>query len=258
MSDTNEEYPPGLLYNNTTRLLRNTMLYGEYKGDPGFVAEPIMTKADWERMQSLMKRNARAEQTEFYIFSGLMRCNRCGCVMAATNTRKPSKKKGTDVVYKYYRCHLAKIQKRCDNRYSMREHITERQLFEFIRAAVADRIVMVERITHERKKKKPKKGNREAIDKKLLKLKRLYVSDEMEWDEYQKEKELILSKLIEDEPEEKLPELPNLEKIRDLFEGDIEELYQTFTLEERREFWRGILTEIRIDDGHVVGVDFIE
>lgn len=258
MTETNAEYPPGLLYNNVTRLLRNPLLYGEYMGDPNFVENPIMTKEEWDRMQGLMTRNARAEQNEFYIFSGLMKCNRCGCNMAATNTRKPSKKKGVDVVYKYYRCHSAKIQNRCDNRTSIREHILEKELMEFVKAAVNDRIAYIQQITHERKKKKPKKGNRATIEKQLKKLKRLYVSDEMEWDEYQKEKALIMSKLVEDEPEEKLPELANLEKVRDLFEGDVAEIYQTFTLEERREFWRGILTEIRVDNGWIVEVDFIE
>jgi len=260
MITANREHPPGLPYNNTLRLLQNEMLCGEYKGDPGFVEKPFMTREDFDRMQGLIKHNARGEQNEFYIFSGLIKCDHCGSTMVGTCTRKDTKKKGV-TVYKYYRCHQAKMYDQCDHRKSVREHILEKELLEFVKDAVNDRIAMVQQIQHEQKKRKPKKGNRAQIEKKLKKLKLMYLdddSDKMSFEDYQKERQKILSQLVEDEPEPQLPELADLEKIRDLFEGDVAELYQTFTPEERREFWRGILTEIRIRDNWIADVDFIE
>jgi hypothetical protein len=76
---------------------------------------------------------------------------------------------------------------------------------------------------------------------------------------YEEKKAAILAKLVvEEEPEEKLPELADLEKIQALFDGGVEDLYQDFTPEERREFWRGILTEIKVVGDQIVDVDFVE
>lgn len=252
MTKTNEEYPPGMFYNNVVRLLRNPMLYGHYKGVDDFVEKPYMTKKEWDRLQSLMTRNARAKQTEFYIFSGMMRCANCGTNLAGTHTIRCGKQ------YKYYRCAYTKTQGRCDSRKSMREEKTEEKLIEFIKNSIADKIAHVNKITHERKTKKPKKGNRDKIEKQLKKLKNLYIEDEMTWEEYQQKKAAITEKLIPDEPEEKLPDLADLEAVKALFEGDVADLYDTFTLEERREFWRGIVSEIKCYNGEIVDVEFIE
>jgi hypothetical protein len=141
----------------------------------------------------------------------------------------------------------------------IREQNLEKQLFEYVKTAVADTIVKVEQIEHERKQKPKKKNNREAIEKQLEKLEDVYIdSPTMTKEKYEKRKAAILAKLVEDEPEEKLPELADLEKVKAIFEGDIEDVYMTLSLEERREFWRNILTEIYIKDSQVVGVEFIK
>jgi hypothetical protein len=129
----------------------------------------------------------------------------------------------------------------------------------YVKKAVADKIVEVKAVKA-RPKKKTKKSNRESIEKQLDKLEDLYISDDrMTKEKYEAKKAAILAKLIvDDEPEEKLPELADLEKIQAIFDQGVEELYQDFTPEERREFWRGILTEIRVEGYQITDVDFIE
>ena len=258
MKEANELYPPGMLYNNAADLLRNPMLYGKYHEVEDFVAKPLMTKKKWEKMQSLMTRNARDTERLTYIFAGLIRCNCCQTKMAGTHTTKPTKKKGV-LDYKYYRCRLAKVQGTCTNKGSFNEETLEQDLMEYVKAAVAEQIVKVKAVKA-RPKKKAKKSNRESIEKQLDKLEDLYISDDrMTKEKYETKKAAILAKLIpEDDQEEKLPELADLEKIQAIFDGGVEEIYKDFTPEERREFWREILTEIRVEDGQIVDVDFIE
>ena len=130
---------------------------------------------------------------------------------------------------------------------------------EYVKASVAETIAKVEQIEHEQKKKPKKKNNRAAIEKQLEKLEEVYIDSlTMTKEKYEEKKAAILSKLVEDEPAEKLPELADLEKVKALFEGDIEETYQTLTLEERREFWRNILTEVRVYGKDIKGVEFIK
>lgn len=258
MKETNELYPPGMLYNNAVSLLRNPMLYGEYGGVEDFVEKPLMTKKEWERMQGLMTRNARDTERLTYVFAGLATCGCCGLKMAGTHTTKPTKKKGV-LDYKYYRCRRAKVQDTCSNKGSFNEEKLEQDLLEYVKEAVANKIVEVKAVKSKPKAKR-RKGNRASIEKQLDKLEDLYISDDrMTKEKYEAKKAAILAKLIEDEePEEKLPELADLEKIQALFDSGVEELYKDFSPEERREFWRGILTEIKVEGYKIVDVDFIE
>ncbi len=254
----NEAFPESaMFYNNVQRLLRNPMLYGEYKGVVDFVTEPFMTKAEWDALQAKIKRNARVQDKTFYTFSGLLKCPECGSNMTATTSRKTYKNRCT--IYKYYLCPYAKVQHRCDNKMVVQEQDLEQQLLKYVKTSVADTIAKVEQIEHERKQEPKKKNNRAAIEKQLEKLEDVYIdSPTMTKEKYEKRKAAILAKLVEDEPEEKLPELADLEKVKSLFAGDIEEVYKTLSLEERREFWRGILTEIHVKDKKVIGVEFMK
>jgi hypothetical protein len=258
MIRANEAYPDSAMYyNNVQRLLRNPMLYGEYKGVVDFVKEPFMTREEWDLLQSRIKRNVRPQDRTFYIFSGLLQCPECGHNMTATTTRKTYKTRST--IYKYYLCPRAKVHHRCSNKIVTREQDLEAQLFEYVKTSVADTIAKVEQIEHERKQKPKKKNNRAAIEKQLEKLEDVYIdSPTMTKEKYEKRKAAILAKLVEDEPEEKLPELADLEKVKAIFEGDIEETYKTLSLEERREFWRNILTAVYIKDARVAGVEFLK
>lgn len=253
MRETNDLYPPGMHYNNVVGLLRNPMLYGEHHEVEDFVEKPLMTKKEWERMQSLMVRNARDTENQLYVFAGLVTCGCCDLKMAGTNTHKGGKD------YKYYRCRRAKVQGTCSNKGSFNEEKLERDLMEYVKTSVAEKIVKVKAV---KAKPRPKKNrsNRASIEKQLDKLEDLYISDDrMTKEKYEAKKAAILAKLIpEDEPEEKLPELADLEKIQALFDSGIEELYQTFTPEERREFWRGIVSGIKVEGYEIVDVDFIE
>ena len=257
MRETNKEHQVKMVYNNVASLLRNPMLYGEYHEVEDFVEEPLMTEEEWQRMQDLMTRNARDTERQLYIFSGLVTCACCGIKMAGTNTARHGK------IYKYYRCRRAKVEHTCINKASMNEEALEKELFPYIRKAVEDLIVEVQKVSQNKKKKPARKSNKAAIEKRLKKLKKMYLEDDedkMTWDQYQAERKEILAELIEDdEPEEKLPELADLEKIQAAFDSGVEALYQTFTPEERREFWRGILAEIKVDENYkIVDVDFIE
>lgn len=259
MKETNEIYPPGMLYNNAVGLLRNPMLYGAYDAVEDFVEKPLMTKKEWERMQSLMVRNARDTERQLYIFAGLITCGCCDLKMAGTHTSKNTKKRG-DLDYKYYRCRRAKVQGSCTNKASYNEEKLEQDLMEFVKASVAEQIVKVKSVKQNRKPKKARKNNRESIELQLDKLEDLYISDDrMTKEKYEAKKAAILAKLIvEDEPEEKLPDLADLEKIQALFDSGVEGLYQGFSPEERREFWRGIVSEIKVEGYEIVDVSFIE
>lgn len=252
--ETNAEFERKTGYNNAISLMRNTMLYGKYKEVDDFVEAPLMNRAEWDALQGSMRRNARNTTGRVYIFAGIARCASCGAVLHGTYANGQYKQ------YQYYRCRKGTLDGRCIERGQIGEIQLEKMLLEYVKTAVAEQMVHVKAIKEARKKKKPKKSNREAIEKQLDKLEDLYISDDrMTREKYEAKKAAILTKLVaEDEPEEQLPELADLEKIQTLFDDGIEEMYQSFTPEERREFWRGILSEVRLKGREIVSMEFIK
>ena len=112
MTYINNKYGTSLRYVAVANVLRNTMIYGTYKGNPNY-CEPYITKEMFDELQQIVERNPRTSTDEYpYIFTGLIRCPQCGGTLAGAShvTSKNGKK------YKYYgyRCHKHRIHKRCD------------------------------------------------------------------------------------------------------------------------------------------------
>lgn len=253
LMETNAEFEKPMGYTNAINLLRNPMLYGAYMEVLDFVEKPFMTKKEWTRLQGTIRTNASDSQKQFYIFAGMLRCPECGNVLHGTYTNGQYKK------YQYYRCRKGYLEGTCSNRRQLPEIKAQQLLMEYVKESVAEQIVKVKKVS-QAPKKKARKSNRASIEKQLDKLDDVYIASErMTKETYEKKKAAILAKLIEDdEPEEKLPELADLEKIQALFDSGIEELYQEFTPEERREFWRGILVDAVIDKDGVKEANFTE
>ena len=241
-------------YSNAMNMLMNPMLHGEYKEVPDFIEKPLLTLEEHNLLLSRIKKNARNNETNFYIFSGLLVCGGCGRNLTGAPTKKPNK------LYKHYRCNQYALTKKCDNNVRINEEKLEEALLEYVQKAVADQILQVKAVKQSRKKKPRKKNNREAIERQLDKLEDVYISsDRMTKERYEQKKAAILAKLVEEEePEEKLPELADLERVQALFDNGVADLYREFTPEERREFWRGILTRAVIRGRDIVSVDFIK
>jgi len=255
----NAEFNQRWMYCNCVTTLRNPMLWGKNKEVDDFVAEPLLTREEFDRLQELMTRNARGDTEHFYIFSNMLKCADCSHSMAGNATTKELKKGTT--VYKYYRCNLNRQSRQCPHSINAKEDKIEKQLLGIIEEAIAGRIAHVKKVTQDHKKRPKKKGNRALIEKRLKKLKMTYVEDDedrMSFEQYQKERKAILAQLIEDEPEPELPELADLEKIQELLSSGVLELYKDFTDEEKRAFWRGILRQVVVKNGRIVDVDFIE
>lgn len=251
--ESNADAERPMRYNNAASLLRNPMLYGEYKEVPDFVEKPYMTKDEWDRMQGLLRRNATATTDRFYIFAKLLRCAECGLPLHGTFTH------GSYKDYYYYRCRRATTDGVCRNRCNISEKKLEKAMLEYVQETVAAKIVKVKAVQQTRKPKKARKSNRDTIEKQLDKLDDLYIRSNMTPEKYEQKKAAILAKLIpEDEPEEKLPELADLEKIQALFDSGVTDLYKDFTPEERREFWRGILASATMRGSKIIDCEFIE
>lgn len=228
------------VYESLSRLLKNPMLYGSYRGNDNY-CEGYMTKERFDNMRRLLDKNIRVPKNSYYyIFSGLITCDDCNYRMAGVHTGN----------YFYYRCSKYYGHLRCNNAGQINEVYIENYLLENVERLLQDYIVGVKKLEEN---KKPIKSNRKAIEKKLQKLNDLYVNDFIDMDKYKQEYALLQSQIV-DEPETQKKDLTALKKF---LESNFREIYKTLSPEEKQALWRSVIKEIRVHKREIVSVVFL-
>lgn len=223
--------------NGMRSMLMRTWYIGEGYGMADF-CPAIVDRDLWERVQVALKRNVKGNQTHVYLFSGLLRCAECGAVMGA-GTRTREKRKPASL----YRCakRYNRNSVRCCNTKTITEPVLERMLLEMLPKLIIEQVEINEKkqqpvISYEKQKA--------ALEKKIERLKVLFVNDEISLEEYRVDKATLMKQI-----EELAPVTPSEppQAILALQGLNLSEIYETLTKEEKRRFWRGIIKEIRFD-----------
>lgn len=124
-----QKYHLSIGYSSIGRFLSNTMLYGKYRGNPQY-CDPYITKETFDKMQEIMKRNIKENTAEnrTYIFSGMIRCPECGCLLKGTTAVTKSRDKSKSYTYKRYRCGNRRRDGKCGFTLSISENVFERMM----------------------------------------------------------------------------------------------------------------------------------
>lgn len=232
------------------KLLQNPLYIGAKRDNKRF-CDQIVDERLFSEIQRKLSLNIKVSQKRVYIFSGLIRCAECGNIMAGLQQHVNSRTKD---VYSVYRCakrYSSGGLRRCSNPKVLREHILERYLMDNIRPLIKD-IILEYEISQ-----KPNRSNAKRIqnlEKKKTRLKELYLAEMITLDEYKSDRESIEAEIASlDAPSEER----DLSALKALLDTDIESLYSTFTLEEKRFFWRSVIKEIRFDISRNITVEFL-
>jgi len=227
-------------------LLKRRVYTGEAYGIADF-CEPIVPKDLFERVQIALSRNIKPNQKRVYLFSGLIRCTVCGGTMGGMHVNNSGKS------IQAYRCcrHYNRKINRCPNAKMVYEHVLERDLLHRLPNLIVEEVETYQReaapaVSYERQKA--------VLEKKIERLKVLFINEEISLEEYRVDKATLLKQIAELAPVTR-PEPP--EAILSLQGLNISDIYQTLTREERRAFWRGIIREIRFDTDRHFYFDFL-
>jgi hypothetical protein len=226
-------------------MLTRTWYIGEAYGVKDF-CEPIIDRALWERVQVGLKRNIKSSQKHTYLFSGLLRCAECGRSMGA-GTQPRKKRRPVSI----YRCSKRyRTADPCCNQKAITEPVLERMLLEMLPN------VIIEKVEIHEKEKKPVisyEKQKAMLEKKIERLKVLFVNEEISLEEYRLDKSILMKQIEElapvrpSEPPQAILALQGL---------NISEIYGMLSKEEKRMFWRGIIKEIRFDKNRNFYFDF--
>ena len=231
---------------NFMRMLKSPFYKGEHPSGVKDYCPAIVSAELWDDVQRKLAMNVKKSQKQIYIFSGLIRCAECGKVFGGCS-RIWRRQKG-DVLEKKYRCtgRYARIPRECCNSKTITETAMEKYLLEQIpNIKLEYEIAEKKRVDNTAKIRK--------IERKLERLKDLYVEELIDLGAYKTDRERLLAEM--DKLSQETPER-STEDIRALLRPDLRSLYETFTEDEKRFFWRGVVKEIRIDSERNITVLF--
>lgn len=217
----NDKYGKHLDHNSIKHLFTNTLLIGEKYGNPNF-CEPILTPEEFNALQVKMQSNIKeASKTRTFLFTGLMKCPKCGRRLSGT---------GDMYDHKYYRC-MKRYYGLCDFDKYISEKKLEAWLLENIEEDFKVNVTM---------KPKQKKESPQKYKDRLARLNEMYLMGTISQDEY-KEKSATLLKQIADLSKNTPVKTQN-------FASNWKEVYLKLDEEHRRSFWHSLLQQIVVNE----------
>ena len=238
----NIKYGLKMVMRTLTQLLTDTLLYGEYKGVPDYV-EPYINKERFDRIQDILKRNARYSSTNdrTFLFSGLIKCPCCGNNLSGNW----SKSEGKYEVYSY-RCNTHRVRKICAFNKSISERKIEKQLLENLEEYITNEIARVETI----EEIQPKSNNAikaEKLKAEMERLNMMFRKGRISEEEYDTEYFKLEKSLKQLDTNEEPPKR-DLDSIKGILETDYRGIYARLTKENKKAFWRSFIREFAIDE----------
>lgn len=212
----------GLNFNHTRllKLLRSPLLKGEYRGNTAY-CEALISPAEWDKLQSVIQRNIKhASRVNVYLFSGLLKCPFCGRRLGGCN----------DQTRKYYRC-VEHYYSNCPMSHTVNEKKLERWLLENIEEDFKVQVTMKPK----ERREDPKKYRRQ-----LERLNDMYLMGNIEKSAYTA-KSAELQRTIAELSKTTVPK-------QHTFTAGWKDVYQKLDDTHRRAFWRGLISEVLIDE----------
>ena len=245
----NDKYNKHYHYNSIVRMLSNTLFKGEYNGIEGF-CEPYLNKDRFDKIQGLLGRNIKVRHNErVYTYSGLLICAECGCSLAGS-THNYTLADGTKKSKKSYRCNQYYLRKMCTHKKLLNENVIDK----FIVANLSKELEKY-KVSYEIKAKSTDNtAKRKKLERKIARLKDLYINELITLDEYRADLSRFNAEL------DKIPTddtKTDLRTIQTLLNMDIESLWDELSCEERQVLMRSVVKRIKVDAENKMSLEFI-
>ena len=232
-----ERHGVALSYYQVTKILSNPLYKGQYRDNPNY-CPAIISPAQWDHVQEIAEKykGKKHNTKNTFIFVGLLRCPECGRALLGSTGSNGRKK------YLRYRCNSHYIDKQCGFTGSIWETRVEEYLLQNLRPLLSRYLADYE-LSVGRSEKKPA-AEIANIKSRLHKLKELYLNDLISLDDYREDYNLLNKQLAKAEIEKSRAPERDLTPLRKLLNSGFEELYNTFSQEEKRTLWASVIDYI--------------
>ena len=246
MQYINNKYGTAFTYSPFRQMFKNTMLYGEYRGNPNYLAQEdcLMTKDEWLKMQDLLHRQVKVNiVNRDYYFTGLLICPHCGNLLKGT-TRKEKSTNGTIHEYKLYKCSKAKLDCACTFIKICSENQIEKAMLENIEQYFADaKIKDVELATGE---VVSPDGELKTLQAELDRLNYSWQKGRIKADKYDKEYDELTAKIEALQEKQIEVKRQDFSKVEEVLSGNWKDIYNALDDAHKRSFWRSFINSIEI------------
>ncbi|MDE7054422.1 MAG: recombinase family protein [Oscillospiraceae bacterium] len=232
-----------LNYQRAHKMLDSTAYYGRYFNADG-MTPPYITKEEFDRIQSMRRRVVRKSvKNRVYIFSGLIICGECGRRMGGrVNTNQESY---------FYNCHSHYLRnKACSNKTNLVQRKIEEFLLETIFLKMEQQKAIMSAVP--KYSQKDYRGEISALRAKIGRLKDLYVNDLITLDQCIADQKMYTDRIEALEREANETKRPSFKQADTLLCSGWETVYKGLKDEQKQEFWRLLIKEIRLyPDRHI-------
>ena len=232
-------------YNGVAKLLENTMLCGEYRGNPNY-CEAYLTREEFDKLQKIIKRNVKDNsEKRDYIFTGLLKCPHCGARLAGGT--QVHKVRGKDYRYKRYRCPNFRLNNKCDFNKSLSENVLERKLLKDIEKYMEQAKLASIQVTDSGEEA----INKYDIDEIYERIDRLNYS----WntgkirtvEKYESDYAELMEMLEKAEDERRAAPVKDFSKIEAILHDGWKAIYENLDDAYKRAFWRSFIQSIELE-----------
>ena len=231
-----------------SNLLANTMLYGEYRGNPNY-CEPHIDKETFDKIQEIVKRNVKENTAEnrIYLFAGLIKCPHCNRILCGNIT---TSRQSNNRVYKNqtYRCPRHRDNNVCDFKKCVFENTIEKLLLKNLEQYLEEAKIRSVEVFDTNEDAIPKYDINE-IHAELERLNYSWKKGRIKGgiEQYDREYDELMEKLQLAEQEQQQPSLKDFEKIEAVIKSGWREIYKELDNEHKKAFWRNLISSIEID-----------
>ena len=243
----NRKYGIKMTYAPFCCLVDSTLLYGEYRGNPEYIAkeECYLTKSEFERMHNNLIHQVKRNTKRDYLFSGLIKCPHCGGILAGCPNQNV--RNGKKYIYLKYRCAKKYREDNCNFQSGIFENKLEKMMLDQIEQLFENEKVVNAGITESNivpDTDAELKDLRSELDRLNYAWQKGRIKDiekyDSEYDRLTAEIDALNSKKVEVEKRD-------FSRVEAALAGNWKDLYNTLDRSNKRAFWRSFVESIEIE-----------
>ena len=240
-------------YSQLRTMLSSDFYAGKYRDNYNYCPAYLSYNELLEIREALNHNIKAAPSGRVYLFTGLLRCPRCGTKMVSRASQMTvSRKTGAKRTYNYYICSKALLSNSCTYTHWVSQILLEKYLLDNLAAEYAAFQVRCSSVSENKKTAAKKQRSPEKIKSEMERLNQIFQLGRIEFDDYN-QKYVKLERELEEVAEAETVKInkqyPKVEKV---LSEDFRGMYDSLTLENRRAFWHSIIKEICIDENKQV------
>lgn len=244
------------------KYLRDTSYIGKYKlyrkdtYIDNYIPR-IMKDELFNSVQNLLKKGEnKSSRTKVpSLFAGIIQCNVCKIRMCRKQDARSKILKMRYVCDNATRRKAGSMEYKCTNHKTIKEEEIEKYLLDNIKQEAQNYIA--ENSVEAKIQTKDNSKEIKQIEKKISKLKDLYLDDLIDKETYKTDYTNLNKKLKDLKSESTVSKQKDFSNVEHVINLDIVKIYSLLTVDEKRTFWLNIIDKIFVEDGKIKEVTFL-